>query len=137
MACSYILPLEDTGKIWLFYYRLFLLYIYSLLPFLSSIFLDSSSCPAKTRYYKGTREMNSLRNSEPIRIMAQMAGTVVEVSPSLMPGMHVRKGEELLTLERMKLFCPVSAPCTGVITAVMTGLGCSVLEGEILFEIEV
>ena len=81
--------------------------------------------------------MNSFRNSSLVSVMANMAGTVVEMSPSLMPGMQVKKGEELLTLEKMKLFCQVSAPCTGVVTAVKTGLGCSVLEGEILFEMEV
>ncbi|OPL14422.1 MAG: hypothetical protein AVO38_02290 [delta proteobacterium ML8_D] len=80
--------------------------------------------------------MKSLKNSSQISIMAHIAGTVVEMSPSLMPGMQVKKGEELLTLERMKLFCHVSSPCTGVVTAVMTGLGRRVLEGEILFEME-
>jgi len=42
-----------------------------------------------------------------------------------------------LTLERMKLFCTVSAPCTGVVTAVMTGPGSRVSEGKILLEMEV
>ena len=82
-------------------------------------------------------EMNNLNSSEVVRIKAHMAGTVVDMNPSLMPGMHVREGEELLTLERMKLFCTVSAPCTGVVTAVMAGFGSRVMEGEILLEMEV
>ncbi len=82
-------------------------------------------------------EMNNLNSSEVVRIKAHMAGTVVDMNPSLMPGMHVREGEELLTLERMKLFYTVSAPCTGVITAVMAGFGSRVMEGEILLEMEV
>jgi len=77
----------------------------------------------------------ALRNI--VRIMAQMDGIVVDMNPSLRPGMRVREGEELLTLERMKLFCTVSAPCTGMVTAVMAGLGSRVLEGEILLEVEV
>ncbi|MBW1670657.1 MAG: acetyl-CoA carboxylase biotin carboxyl carrier protein subunit [Deltaproteobacteria bacterium] len=81
--------------------------------------------------------MNNLKSSEVVRINAHMAGTVVDINPSLIPGIHVRKGEELLTLERMKLFYTVSAPCKGVVTAVMVGFGSRVLEGEILFEIEV
>jgi len=66
-----------------------------------------------------------------------MSGTVVDINHSLRPGMQVVEGEELLTLERMKLFYTVSAPCTGVVTAVMAGFGSRVLEGEILLEIEV
>jgi len=69
--------------------------------------------------------------------MAQMSGTVVDMNPSLRPGVQVKEGEELLTLERMKLFCTVSAPCTGVVTAVMTGPGSRVSEGKILLEMEV
>ncbi|MCD6199800.1 MAG: acetyl-CoA carboxylase biotin carboxyl carrier protein subunit [Deltaproteobacteria bacterium] len=81
--------------------------------------------------------MNNLNSSEVVRIKAHMAGTVVDMNSSLMPGIHVREGEELLTLERMKLFYTVSAPYTGVVTAVMAGFGSRVLEGEILFEMEV
>ena len=80
--------------------------------------------------------MNNLKSSEVVRIRAHMAGTVVDINPSLRPGMHVGEGEELLTLERMKLFCTVSAPCTGVVAAVMAGFGSKVLEGEILLEME-
>jgi biotin carboxyl carrier protein len=72
-----------------------------------------------------------------VRIRAHMAGTVVDMNPSLRPGIRVRKGEELLTLERMKLFCTVSAPCTGVVTAVIVRFGSRVLEGEILLEMKV
>jgi biotin carboxyl carrier protein len=72
-----------------------------------------------------------------VRIMAQMAGTVVDMNPSLRPGVQVKEGEELLTLERMKLFYTVSAPCTGVVTAVMAGPGSRVPKGEILLEIKV
>ncbi|MEA3385526.1 MAG: acetyl-CoA carboxylase biotin carboxyl carrier protein subunit [Thermodesulfobacteriota bacterium] len=81
--------------------------------------------------------MNNLKSSEVVRIKANMVGTVVDMNPSLRPGMHMREGDELLTLERMKLFCTVSAPCTGVVTAVMAEFGSRVLEGEILLEMEV
>lgn len=81
--------------------------------------------------------MNNLNSSELIQIKAHMSGTVVDINHSLRPGMQVVEGEELLTLERMKLFYTVSAPCTGVVTAVMAGFGSRVLEGEILLEIEV
>jgi biotin carboxyl carrier protein len=81
--------------------------------------------------------MNSLKSSEVVQIRAHMAGTVVDINPSFRPGIHVKEGEELLTLERMKLFYTVSAPCTGVVTAVIVGFGSRVLEGEILFEMEV
>ena len=81
--------------------------------------------------------MDDLKSSEVIQIRAHMSGAVVDINHSLRPGMQVREGEELLTLERMKLFYTVSAPCTGVITAVMAGFGSKILEGEILLEIEV
>ena len=81
--------------------------------------------------------MNNLKSSEVVHIKAHMAGTVVDINPSLRPGIHVREGEELLTLEKMKLFCTVLAPYTGVVTAVMAGFGSRVLEGEILLEMEV
>ena len=81
--------------------------------------------------------MNNLKSAEVVRIKAPMPGTVVDINQSLRPGMHVMEGDELLTLERMKLFCTVSAPCTGVVTAVMAGPGSRVPEGEILLEMEV
>ncbi|NIA08726.1 MAG: acetyl-CoA carboxylase biotin carboxyl carrier protein subunit [Nitrospiraceae bacterium] len=71
---------------------------------------------------------------KPIRIKAPMSGSVVDIDPLLRPGMHVAKGAELLILERMKLLCAVTAPCIGTVTAVMTGPGNRVLEGEILIE---
>jgi biotin carboxyl carrier protein len=91
----------------------------------------------KATFYKGMGEINNLNSSEVVRIKARMTGTVVDMNPSLMSGMHVKEGEELLTLERMKLFYTVSAPCTGMVTAVMAGFGNRVLEGEILFEMEI
>ena len=81
--------------------------------------------------------MKSSKSSEVVKIKAPMPGTVVDMNPSLRPGIHMREGEELLTLERMKLFCTISAPCTGVVIAVMVRFGSKVLEGEILLEMEV
>jgi biotin carboxyl carrier protein len=73
--------------------------------------------------------------TEVLKIIAPMAGTVVDMKPCLKPGLHISKGEELLTLERMKLFYTVSAPCTGTVISVMTQLGSKILEGEMLLEI--
>ena len=36
--------------------------------------------------------MNNLKSSEVVRIRAHMAGTVVDINPSLRPGMHVGEG---------------------------------------------
>jgi biotin carboxyl carrier protein len=81
--------------------------------------------------------MNNLKSSGVIQIKAHMSGTVVDINRSLRSGMQVIEGEELMTLERMKLFYTVTAPCTGVVTAVMAGFGSRVLEGETLLEIKV
>ncbi len=78
--------------------------------------------------------VEGLKDPEVIRIKAPMAGSVVDTDPLLRPGMQVGRGAELLVLERMKLLCTVSAPCTGTVTAVMTGPGSRVLEGETLIE---
>ena len=81
--------------------------------------------------------MKSPKSSEVVKVKAPMPGTVVDMNPSLRLGMHMREGEELLTLERMKLFCTVSSPCTGIVIAITVRFGSKVLEDEILLEIEV
>ena len=74
------------------------------------------------------------KDPDVIQIKAPVAGSVVDINSSLRPGMQVGGGTELLILERMKLLCAVSAPCTGTVNAVMIGLGSKVLEGETLIE---
>ena len=72
-----------------------------------------------------------------IRINAPMLGIVVDMNPLLKHGLYVEKGDELLTMERMKLFCTISAPYAGVITALMVNSGDRVAQGGILLEMEV
>ncbi len=70
-----------------------------------------------------------------IEVTSPMSGKVVMTDPGLMQGFSVRKGQFLVSIERMKLICDVDAPCDGVVSQVFIREDDEVREGETLLTI--
>jgi propionyl-CoA carboxylase alpha chain len=61
-----------------------------------------------------------------------MPGTVVRLADGVAPGRPVRQGQPLLWLEAMKMEHEVTAPATGVLTALHAAPGRQVEVGALL-----
>jgi len=69
----------------------------------------------------------------PSKIVSQMAGTVLEVS--VKSGDTVKKGQEVMVLESMKMEVPITSSTEGKVTGVLKAKGDFVNEGEPVIEI--
>ncbi|MEU8346888.1 urea carboxylase [Spirillospora sp. NPDC048832] len=76
---------------------------------------------------------------EPVDVPVPEGGTRVDApfvagvwKVDVAPGDIVQAGQTLLTLEAMKMEAPVTAPCAGVVEAVLAGAGDQVTPGEAL-----
>jgi len=67
-------------------------------------------------------------------ITAPMPGTIVAVHAS--PGDSVKRGQEVITMETMKMNVPLFAPSDGTVKKVGVKVGDSVTVGQVLAEIE-
>ena len=63
-------------------------------------------------------------------MLAPMAGTVLRIL--VKEGQHVKKGENLIVLEAMKMENEIMAPKDGTITSVATSKGATVESGALL-----
>lgn len=52
-------------------------------------------------------------------------------------GDRVEKDQTLLILESMKMEIPVTAPCAGIVRAILTQEGANVVEDEVLITLDV
>lgn len=66
-------------------------------------------------------------------IISQMAGTILEIKVKV--GDQIKKGQELVILESMKMEVPLSAHAAGKVLAVLKNQGDFVNEGEPVIEI--
>ncbi|WP_456275597.1 acetyl-CoA carboxylase biotin carboxyl carrier protein subunit [Bacillus sp. AK128] len=65
-----------------------------------------------------------------VEITASMAGTVLNVLTEV--GQQVTEGEELLTLESMKMEIPLESTYTGEVSEIKVNIGDFVNEGDVL-----
>lgn len=65
-----------------------------------------------------------------MEIRAEMVGKVWTISVAV--GVSVSAGQELLSLESMKMEIPVKSPHAGVVTALHVGIGDVVATGDLL-----
>jgi len=68
-----------------------------------------------------------------VKIMSQMAGTVLEMKVKV--GDTVKKGQEIAILESMKMEVPLSADSAGKVLSILKNPGDFVNEGEPVIEI--
>jgi biotin carboxyl carrier protein len=68
--------------------------------------------------------------ASPRTLTAPIPGTVVSVAARV--GQVVQRGDELLTIEAMKMFNVIRAPWAGTVEAVQTAEGRRVAQGELL-----
>jgi pyruvate carboxylase len=62
--------------------------------------------------------------ADPLQIGAPMPGMIASIAKNI--GMKVKEGESILTLEAMKMFTTVTAPCDGVIAEIFVEVGATV-----------
>jgi len=62
-----------------------------------------------------------------------LAGIVQAIDKAV--GTQVNEGDLVLTLEAMKMYTPINAPCSGTITAIHVKVADAVEEGQALFTI--
>lgn len=67
-------------------------------------------------------------------IFSSMPGRVVEIKVQV--GQEVTAGQELCTLEAMKMQMPVSAPHNGVVKEIKVSVGQGIRKGDTLIELE-
>ncbi len=67
-------------------------------------------------------------------VYAPMTGTVKAVH--VRPGQEIEPGQELVTLESMKMEIPVEAEQTGRVRAVHVAPGTAIAEGSLLLSLE-
>ncbi len=70
----------------------------------------------------------------PGEVPSPLAGRVVAIL--VKPGQEVKQGDQLLTVEAMKMNTSVSAPRTGKVAEILTTISAAVDEGQILARIE-
>ena len=66
-------------------------------------------------------------------VISPLSGKVVAVSVT--PGQEVKEGDQIITLEAMKMNTYITAPVAGKIQSILTEVGDGVEEGQILAEI--
>ena len=67
------------------------------------------------------------------KILSQMAGTVLEVN--VKAGDTLKKGQEVMVLESMKMEVPITSSMDGKVTQILKAKGDFVNEGEAVIEI--
>ena len=67
------------------------------------------------------------------KIVSQMAGTVLEIA--VKTGDTIKKGQEVMVLESMKMEVPITSSTDGKVTQVLKAKGDFVNEGEAVIEI--
>jgi len=98
----------------------------------NSIFVDG------TYYQTGLTEKYKSRKpyqaANPNQLVATIPGLIIKLNASV--GQSVRAGENLITLEAMKMQNSLVAPVTGKISRILISEGQNVAKGEILLVIE-
>ncbi len=70
-----------------------------------------------------------------VDVSAPMAGSIKEVLVAV--GERVAEGQELLTLESMKMEIPVESPAAGTVTEVLVAPLQTIKEGQVLLRLDV
>ncbi|NLV31990.1 MAG: acetyl-CoA carboxylase biotin carboxyl carrier protein subunit [Acidobacteria bacterium] len=88
----------------------------------------------ETRLTRKFEKRRLFERQDPRVIKAVIPGVVAEISAR--KGQPVRQGEELLTLEAMKMLNRICAPIAGAVKAVRVKAGDKVSKGQVLVELE-
>lgn len=70
----------------------------------------------------------------PGAVTSPLAGRVIAIQAA--PGQSVKAGEQLLTIEAMKMNTAVNAPRDGKVAEILTTVGSAVDEGQVLLRLE-
>lgn len=88
----------------------------------------------ETRLTRKFEKRRLYERQDPRIIKALIPGVVAEISAR--KGQAVRQGDDLMTLEAMKMLNRITAPVAGAVKAVRVKAGEKVSKGQVLFELE-
>ena len=88
----------------------------------------------ETRLTRKFEKRRLFERQDPRIIKALIPGVVAEISAR--KGQTVRRGDDLMTLEAMKMLNRITAPVPGTVKAVRVKAGEKVSKGQVLVELE-
>lgn len=97
-------------------------------------YLNIDSSLYQTRLSKKFRERKKYSPPDPRLILSFIPGTVIEIL--VKPGDKVKKGEDLMVLDAMKMQNKIKCPADGVIKSISVSKGNRVSKGTLLAELE-
>jgi biotin carboxyl carrier protein len=97
-------------------------------------YLNIDSSLYQTRLSKKFRERKKYSPPDPRLILSFIPGTVIEIL--VKPGDKVKKGEDLMVLDAMKMQNKLKCPAEGVIKSITVTKGTRVSKGTLLAELE-
>jgi biotin carboxyl carrier protein len=97
-------------------------------------YLNIDSSLYQTRLSKKFRERKKYSPPDPRLILSFIPGTVIEIL--VKPGDKVKKGEDLMVLDAMKMQNKLKCPAEGVIKSITVTKGNRVSKGTLLAELE-
>ncbi len=101
-------------------------------PELESLNIDSTLY--KTRLSRKFRNRKPYKPPDPSRILSFISGTVLDIPVS--EGQEVRKGDDLMILEAMKMQNHLKSMQSGIIRKISVKRGDKVTKGTLLLEME-
>jgi len=97
-------------------------------------YLNINSCVYKTRLSNKFKNRKSYKPSDPKLILSFIPGTVLDIL--VREGQDVKKGEELMILDAMKMKNRLKCSMDGKIKRIAIEVGARVAKGCLLIELE-
>jgi biotin carboxyl carrier protein len=97
-------------------------------------FLNIDTSLYQTRISKKFQNRKHYQPADPRIILSFIPGTVLEIF--IKPGQEVTKGEDLMTLDAMKMKNKLKCPMDGKVRSIAVSKGDKVSKGTVLLELE-
>lgn len=97
-------------------------------------YLNIDTSLYKTRISKSFQKRKSYEPANPKIILSFIPGTVLEIL--VKPGQHVKKGDELMILDAMKMQNKLKCSMDGIVKSLTVEKGARVSKGTVLLELE-
>ena len=83
--------------------------------------------------FKGGDRIEKKEKGSPVPVTAPLPGTIIEIY--VRPGDIIKKGQNLLVMEAMKMENKIQSEKDGVVESVKVTVGANVLQGDLLLEL--
>jgi len=104
------------------------------IPESTSVKMQISESASKSKEIQSVKSQSEEKKSEIPKengkISAPIPGTVVKISVS--PGQNFKKGDEIISLETMKMIIPILAPSDGIVDSIHVKAGETVTVNQVM-----